>query len=123
VPYLERDIVQVFANHHLERVKQISVGQVSVLIDVVHLKDKVELSIGGSLGGKNGHAFNELVKVDGAVPVRVKDFDKALGQRVVSYLSNPEQFVHVQATAAIRIQTEKSLKETCGLLRRHYRLK
>ena len=108
----------------------------AIAVYVVNVEAEPELFLFLALGREYGQAANELLrsttqsststsaqrkeytygKVDHAIAVFVKDFDDALGQRVISDLRNRQDFLLVKRAAVVFVDFGEALVETLDLL-------
>ena len=70
-------VLQVAANHHLEHNEELAVADEAVAVNVVDLEGKLQLLLLVALAAEGAQAGDELLEVDIATAVLVKDGNHA----------------------------------------------
>ena len=68
-------IIEVVADHHLENLKELAIGDESVGVNVIDLEGKTQLLLGAGTGRERVKTLNKFEERDIAVIVAIKDCD------------------------------------------------
>ena len=81
---LELSIVKVVSNHHLKDLKELTVGDEAIVVDIVDLEGKTQLFLRAGTCRERVETLDELKERDVAIIIAVKNSNNTPHKRVVS---------------------------------------
>ena len=101
---LKLSISKVVSYHYFENFKKISIGNESILVNVINFKSEFQFLSFISSRGEGCKSVDEFHKGNLSVFIFVKNLNHSLHQRILSYCWNIKKFFRLQLSTLVFVQ-------------------